>query len=200
MTVNALSPSSANVNVGGVWDIHVEVLDVDGCPVADDTPVITVTDPFGATSTPEVEVTAAGYRSLVIPALAGRYVARAVTASNGAADFTCYTAAVVAAGAMPTIADVSDYLDPHSYTSAELQGALDAESSAQRDVCRIPAAYPASLREALLRRVARNLSMRRLTLALARGDAEAGSSDIVLSGSDPEVRRLEGPYPKLVVG
>jgi len=209
MGARALSSPSVDRAVGGVWDLLVDVRDAAGCLV-DDAPVVTVTLPAGTTATPAVEAVTTGvYRVEYIVATAGRYVAGAVTASHGTVDFTAFVTAVVAAAGMPGLDDLRGdqgdpedvgYLGQNSFTDAEIQDALDAEAAAQRRVCRVPAAYPADLRQALLRRVARNLSMRKLTLALARGDAEAGSSDIVLGGNDPEVRRFERPYRKLVMG
>lgn len=101
-----------------------------------------------------------------------------------------------------TVADVTSYLgeDRGSWSDDELQEALDAESADQAarvtypvDADGDPVAAP-NLDEALKRRVARNLAMRRLPLAVLQGDADAGST--TLPGSDPEVRRLEAPYRK----
>lgn len=209
MGVRALSSTSVDRTVGGVWDLLVDVRDADGCLV-DDAPVVTVTLPDATTATPAVEAVTTGvYRAEYVTAAAGRYVARAVTATHGAVDFTAFVTGVVTAAGMPDLDDLRGdpdddedvgYLGQNSFTDADIQDALDAEAAAQRRVCRVPADYPPDLRQALLRRVARNLSMRKLTLALARGDAEAGSSDIVLGGNDPEVRRFERPYRKLVMG
>lgn len=98
-----------------------------------------------------------------------------------------------------TVQDVSGYLGDHSWTDDEIQAALDAEEAAQATRCRVPIPRPADLDEALCRRVARNLAMRVLPLAVLQGDAEAGSTTR-LPGNDPEVRRLEGPWRRLVVG
>lgn len=101
----------------------------------------------------------------------------------------------------PTAADVATYLGPSSYSSDDLAAALAAEKAAQATRCRVPAddaAWPADLVEALCRRVARNLALRGIPLAVLQGDAEAGS--LVPPGRDPEVRRLEGPWRKLVIG
>lgn len=100
--------------------------------------------------------------------------------------------------AAPTHADVTAYMGPAgtTYSEDEITKALAAETAAQRRVCRISGNdLPPDLLEALLRRVARNLSMRRLPLGVM-GD-EAGTR---LGSTDPEVRRLEGPYRKLTVG
>ena len=86
------------------------------------------------------------------------------------------------------------------YTDAVLTSALAAESVAQGAVLAsryvsVVATNPA-LTQALFRRVSRNLAMRALPLALNEG--ENGTSYV--GAKDPEVRRLEGPYRKRVVG
>lgn len=207
MTVCAITSTSVDLPVSDVWLIEVEVRDVDGCFV-DEVPVVTVTLPAGTTSTPTVETVITGlYRVAYVVGTTGRYVARAVTTAYGAADFTAYVTATVAATAMPSLDDLrgdpldeedQGYLGETSATDAEIQDALNAEAAAQRATCRVPAAYPDDLRQALLRRVARNLALRGIPLAVLRGDAESG--DTVLPGRDPEVRRLEGPHRKLTFG
>lgn len=112
---------------------------------------------------------------------------------------------------VPTTADVVAYLGDGADRWKVVMGsvsawpqidkALAAEAAAQAAACRIPvlaADYPPDLGQALCRRVARALAMRALPLAVLQGDAEAGS--LVLPGRDSEVRRLEGPYRRLVVG
>lgn len=186
--------------IGGIWSLHVLVTDLDGCPV-DEVPTVTVTLPDGSTATPEVETICPGdYRAGYTTTAAGRHVAHVATVDYGAADVAAYAAGPTTEAGMPVVDDVADYLGDVAaqYTTQTLQGALDAEAAAQRGVCRIRAAYPADLREALLRRVHRNLEMRQLPLAVLRGDADAGST--TLPGSDPEVRRLERPHRKLTVG
>lgn len=98
-----------------------------------------------------------------------------------------------------TVDQVRDYdKSLTGHTDATIQGAIDAETSAQAGKCRIADPVPADLDEALKRRVVRNLAMRKLPLAMAQGDADSGP--IMLPGNDPEVRRLEAPYRKLVMG
>lgn len=103
--------------------------------------------------------------------------------------------------AAPTASDVEAYLGDTSYTTEEIGAALAAEKSAQAARCRVPAddaVWPPDLTEALFRRCARNLAMRGVPLAILQGDAEVGST--VLPGQDPEVRRLEGPWRKVMLG
>jgi hypothetical protein len=207
MPVRVVCGASANLPVGGAWEIAVQVVEGWGA-WADDVPVITVTAPGGGVVTPTAEHISGGlYRAAVIVAVEGRHTARAVTALNGAADLTAWATAITPAVGMPDLADlVGDreddlgYLGLNSFTDEEVQDALDAEAAAQRAACRVPAAYPADLRQALLRRVAVNLAKRALPLAIQQGDAEAGTSNLYVPGRDPEVRRFENKYPRLVVG
>jgi hypothetical protein len=141
-----------------------------------------------------------------LPVAPGRHLATIGT-PYGSLTFVAYVNAVAGAGDMPTLWDlVGDrtpehpgYLGSTSWSDDDVSGALEAELAAQRRMCRVPAAYSADLREAVLRRVARNLAMRRLPLAVVRGDGEAGESNI-LPGADPEIRRLERPYRRVPVG
>lgn len=103
----------------------------------------------------------------------------------------------------PDLADVKAYLGQTAltYTDASITSALAAEKAAQARVCRLPVVdathpLPVNLREALMRRVARNIAMRRLPLGIQA--EEVGSTR--LGSTDPEIRRLEGPYRKVVLG
>lgn len=91
------------------------------------------------------------------------------------------------------------YLGRTSATDAQIQQALDAETAAQATRCRVADPAPADLEEALCRRVACNLARRGLPLAVLQGDAESGRTDYV-PGRDPEVRRLEAPWRRTVMG
>lgn len=199
MGVTAISPRSRALAAGDVWELAVGVDNLDGEPV-DVAPVITVTLPDGSTSAPAVEFLAPGtYRASYVPAVAGRFVAVAPVAGYGTTDFAAYVDVVTPDGGMPTVATVLEYGGPQSSTPAQMQTALDAEAAAQRAVCAVGAVYPADLAEALCRRVMRNLALRRLPLATQTGDAEGGGP-VPVPGRDPEVRRLEAPHRRLVVG
>jgi hypothetical protein len=105
--------------------------------------------------------------------------------------------------AVPGVDELKEYLGASSYSDDELGAALAAEKASQKSRCRVPADsadWPADLAEALKRRVARNLAMRGLPLAVLQGDAELGTPGLRLPGQDPEVRRLEAPWRKLVMG
>lgn len=197
MTIHAVSPPSTLLPVGGQWRIEVEVRDLDGAAV-DTAPTVTVTLPDDSFATPTVETVAVGrYRATYTPTMPGRHVARAAT-GNDVTDLAAYALEVTAGTGMPAVPDVVAYLGSTSHTDDEIQDALDAEAAAQRSVCRVRATYPADLRQALLRRVQRNLALRQLPLAVHQGDAEAGA--MLLPGRDPEVRRLEAPHRRLVIG
>jgi hypothetical protein len=203
--LTAETSTTADLGIGGEWIMCARVLDVDGQLVTDDTVTATKTDPSAVTSA--LAVTAPGpgvYRAVLYPAAAGRWTAR-LTSSYGALDFAAYVTAVSAPPTLlelmgdPDVDGDDGYLGPISWTDADVQSALDSEAAAQRAVCRVPAAYPADLGEALKRRVAVNLARRPLALGMTQGDADTGTA-AYLPGSDPEVRRLEGPWRKLVVG
>lgn len=87
-----------------------------------------------------------------------------------------------------------------SWTVDQFTEALAAESKAQARKCRVPAAdataWPDDLAEALFRRVHRNLAMRNLPLAI-QSDGDGG---IRIGSNDPEIRRLEAPYRRAVLG
>lgn len=199
MTVFATVSGSVALPVGDVWTFAVRAIDAVGDPVLV-LPVVTVTLPDGSVVLPAVSDDDRGcYSAVLVTTLTGRYVARVVAAGYGAADFTAYVGAVVTALGMPTITVLKAYLGTTSFTDAELQDALDAEAASQRRVCRVPADYPADLAQALKRRCARNLNMRKVPLAVLRGDAGAGDATY-LPARDPEVRRLEAGWRKVVVG
>lgn len=200
MGVRPLSPTTVLLPVGGRWVIDIYTTDDDGCPVAAE-PSVVVTLPGGTTTSPTFEMGYMGrYRAAHVVSTAGRYVARVTAGDLGAVDFAAQVEAVTAQTGMPTVEDYRLYHQDAggSLTDDAIQEALDAEAAAQRAVCRVEAVYPNDLREALMRRVARNLAMRGLPLAIPRGDADAGPQ--ILPGRDPEVRRLEAPHRKLVVG
>jgi hypothetical protein len=114
--------------------------------------------------------------------------------------------------AAPDITAVQAYLTAQgaSWDETAVTSALTSETAAQRRACRIPQDltdplnpvddYPADLAEALCRRVAANLANRALPLGVQVQVAEFGSSQARVGGLDREVRRLEGPFRKVVFG
>lgn len=199
MTVLFDDPA-ATLPVGARWVLDVVTLDDDGDVVAG-APAVVVTLPDGSTTSPVVTLTDAGrYRAVYVPAVPGRYLVAATSALAGAATIAGWVLAATTTAGMPTAGDVVDYMGPTSHPLADVDDALLAETDAQRAVCNVGAYLTHDLRHALLRRVQRNLTMRRLPLAVLQGDAEAGSSTMMPPGRDPEVRRLEGPYRRMPIG
>lgn len=196
MPVKATTSQSSRRVVGDVWPIIVEVVD---WFIGYEAPTITVTLPDDTTTdVPVRTITPGCYRAGYTLTVPGRHLAAVVATGIGRADFAVQAVAPTPAGALPQLADASSYLGAHSFSDDDVQDALDAETEAQADICVIPAAYPKSLRNALLRRVARNLAMRRIPLSVVQGDAEAGTAN-VLPTWDPEITRLEKPYRRVLV-
>lgn len=205
MPVKPLTPTSRDLTVGDVWLLGVLVLDDDRDLQAAE-PTIVVTLPNGAIATaPDVHTEVGGVYSfrhtVTVP---GRHLATVTAAGYGALSFVMWAAHPTAGVDLPDVDDVDAYLrsgsGDHSWSADDMLDALNAEAAAQRRVCRIRAVYPADLRQALLRRVQRNLALRPNALAMFRGDAETGDPQAFLPGTDPEVRRLERPYRKLPIG
>lgn len=96
------------------------------------------------------------------------------------------------ASAVVTLADLRTYLGASSATDADILAALAAERVAQSRTCFVDP-YGADLREALLRRVGRNLAARRAPIAQVNSftKTSGGVSTVQL---DAEIARLEGPY------
>lgn len=101
--------------------------------------------------------------------------------------------------APPTAENIHAYIGGTlQVTLSQVVDALAAETAAQAKVCRAlrEDEDPADLDAALRRRVHRHLAMRNVPLGVQANDA----GGIPLSSYDPEVRRLERPYRKLVAG
>lgn len=200
MAVKAESPAVVELTVDQRWVIEYEVTDDDGCAVDDATTTVTVTLPGGSTSSVTPEALDDGvYRGVYVPTGAtGRYVARAAATGYGVADFVAYVQGTTLAAGMPTLANVLNFLEWDADNEwGDAATALATESANQRRICNVAAVYPDDLRGALYRRVARNLAMKKLPVAVLRGDGESG--DTVLPGNDPEVRRLERPHRKVIL-
>lgn len=97
---------------------------------------------------------------------------------------------------VPQFPEVKQYLgDSGGASDQAVKDALAAETADQAARCKVDP-YSSSLAEALKRRVAHNLAMKNLPLGVQTD--EFGSTRI--SSTDPEVRRLEAPYRRTVVG
>jgi len=93
---------------------------------------------------------------------------------------------------IPTAQDVATRL---GRPLGQVSDAYAAEVADQASRCQVEP-YTDALAEALHRRVQRSLAMRALPLGVQMD--ELGSTRI--GSTDPEVRRLEGPYRRVVVG
>lgn len=110
----------------------------------------------------------------------------------------------------PDVPAVKDYLGTdHSWTDAQVEAALEAETAAQARVVKFPPdpadpaaplPYPADLAEALCRRVAHNLALRALPLGVQATISEMAVATTSVGGTDAEVRRLERPHRKRILG
>lgn len=201
-------PESAELFVGQLWRISVRVLDDCGLP-ASGTPAVAITLPDDTTVTPAPDVTAdgtwqSGWTVSYLLADSGRHLAVLSLADSSAQVLQCYASLVTASTDMPTIAELDAWIGgtgEHSWTDDDLQQALDSEASNQRRVCRVPAAYPPDLWWALMRRAARALAMKRQMTEQPRSDsADFDLPPTMPPGRDAEIRRLEGPWRKLVSG
>ncbi len=205
MTVTALCGTSTFLNVGAVWYVSVLVRDADGYAVDDDAPVVTVTLPDGTTVPVAAENVSTGvFRALYVPAVPGRFLASAVTTGLGRADFAAIVTAVVGNAELPVADEVRAYPgaeeDLAAWEDPDIEGALATETLNQARVCDVPAAYPADLREALVRRTVLNLARRRHLADDAPSTADAIIPPPPPPSRDPEVRRLEAPHRRLVMG
>lgn len=200
-TIKLFTDPGVLLPLGGQWTLVVETYDAYGYRSAAVTPTAVVTLPDGTTAVPvfTAQPYVGGWLATYTPLVTGRFLARMVTPED-AVDAAAYVAGSTTSGGMPTVDDVARYLKSSaaSWSEADLQDELDAELEHQQAKCGVRAIYPEPLRMALLRRVQRALAMRALPLAVMQGDADGGSQ--LLPGNDPEVRRLEGPYRKLVTG
>jgi len=97
------------------------------------------------------------------------------------------------------LSEVTTYLGSSYYDDADrVEAAYLAEKAAQAKKCRVPDYLMGEpdLFEALCRRVHRNLEMRNLPLGFQSTDMGAARPSL----EDAEVRRLERPYLRTVVG
>lgn len=85
------------------------------------------------------------------------------------------------------------------YTDAVLLGVINTESAAQQKVVQPVYLVEYDVIEALMRRCQRNLAMRALPIGLTDAGGDTGARSYV-PGRDPEIRRLEAPYRKIVIG
>lgn len=203
MPALATTPADQTIPQGGVWRIGVAATDLYDRPVSVTVSAV-VTNPAGGTVVPTFTTLAVGgYLAEQTVATVGRWVA-VVTVAGATSEVITYEAFVVAtttAAGMPALADLQAYLgdDATRWTTTDLTNVLAAETAAQRAVCRIRAEFTADLREALLRRCARNLAARAVPVTTYTA-FDGGVSSTRVPLSDPEIQRLEGPYRRRRVG
>lgn len=197
MSVTATSSIDGQRIVGDLWPIAVEVFDSNGWPTIATVPTVTVTLPDNSTADVTVEAAGRCFRALYELTAPGRHLAEVAATGLGRADFSIQAVDPTPAGRMPQLADATSYLGQTSWSSDDVQEALDAETAAQAALCVIPAYYPADMRNALLRRVWRNLSMRNQPFLTVPGGEDGTVS--VGPSQDAEVRRLEAPHRRLLV-
>lgn len=187
--------------VGTVVPLTFFVTDEDGLPVNAATASLAITKPDGSAVAPAPTLAnpeTGEYRYDYTPTVVGRYVAVGSFTGVNAGVVVDVFDVIAVDGSVVALADVKAYLGTTSWTDPEIQGALDAERAAQARVCRIDD-YGDDLREALFRRVARNLAARSVPVA-SFTSFEGGATSTRVPVTDPEIRRLEAPYRRMVVG
>lgn len=184
--------------LGAVVPLTFYTYDSDGNLVAPGGATLTITKPDGTTATPTMTDDGAGTFTLdYTPAAVGRYVAAFVSTGAGAgATVDVFDVLDVDLSAV-TLADVKAYLGETSESDEQITAALDAERAAQSAMCDVDD-YGHDLREALKRRVARNLAARSVPVATFTS-FEGGGTSTRVPMVDAEIARLEAPYRRWVV-
>jgi hypothetical protein len=171
----------------------------DGVLAAPTTAGLTIILPAGDLATPTLDNPTPGVFVLdYMPATVGRHVAMFVSTGPGAGSAVDVFDVLAPDLSLVTVGDVEAYLGETSATPDDITGALTAERRAQADRCRIDD-YTEALREALLRRVARNLAARAVPIATFTS-FEGGGTSARVPQVDAEIKRLEGPYVRWTVG
>lgn len=185
--------------LGDVVPLVFEVRDDNGCLVAASSATVTITLPNGTTTTPTLTNTQTGVYTCNYPTAAtGRYVAVFTATGTYAGTQVDVFDVQALTGSLVTLTDVKAYLGQTSWSDTEIQRALDAERAAQARICNTND-YGPDLREALLRRCARNLAARAVPIATYTSFDGGGTATRVPT-TDPEIIRLEAPYRRLVMG
>lgn len=178
------------------WIIEFVVLDDDGELVTDvDDWTVSLYGPSSSATLSDPELIDNTYYRIVQTLDEGGNWGIAVeSVAYGAMSFAAYL--VYQIYGPPQLSDVRAYIGTN-IPDAQVQDALDAEIAAQQKACRVPAPFPNDLRQALLRRTARNLALRKLPLQI--DPAEPIDITNLIPALDKEVRRFEAPYRKLVM-
>ncbi len=202
MVISNAGSSSTELAVGQTWRIRVV-----GGTVA---PALAVILPDDTMLAPPVLFVADGrddaMRSLWLAEFApqdpGRYVAAVTDGEGGSLLLTAYVSEVTVNAFMPSAETLDAWIGQgeHSWTEPELHEAVRIALAAQRRVCRVGAVLPDDLREAVHRRAARYLYMRRQLTAQQRDDGDYDSPPTLPPGRDFSVRELEAPFRRTPIG
>lgn len=130
------------------------------------------------------------YQLAYAPVLTGRYLAKMTTTGDYAGAVTVLFDVDPADLAFVTVPALKEYLGTTGATDAEIAAALRAERSDQATWCEIDP-YTHELREALLRRVARNLAARRIPTAPISSYGQGVTGVVATTQLDAEIARLE---------
>lgn len=187
--------------LGSVVPLRFLVRDEDTGALVDPTSWdLVVTSPLGATSPTVVHPSAGVFDADYVPAATGGHTA--VFTASGAHAGVSQNVFVVTADqqALQTVtaSQLRTYLGDVSTSDAVLLEALAAERADQANRCRLDR-YDEALREALMRRVARNLAARRVPVA-SFTSFDGGGTSTRVPQTDPEVKRLEGPHRRRTMG
>ncbi len=203
MSASLTSPATADLAVGQEWTIKVKASELPGLVVfLPDGEQFTPAINFEAQDTvyewPDVGTEYVATVPLLFP---GRYLAAVVAGSTVLVTAQAF-ATQTAVSNIPDFEDLDAYLGQgaHSWTTGELQEAIEIEAAAQRRVCRTPAIFPPDLRAALLRRAARFLDMKRRQTQQDTTGSDFEVPSTVAIGRDQEIRRYEAPWRKVVAG
>jgi hypothetical protein len=185
--------------LGDVTRLAYESFDETGEPVNAVTAQLTIVTPTGVTDI--VPLTNAGvgvYTADYVGATAGRYRATFTTTGPYAGVAVDLFDVIGSTLSNISVEELRTYLGDTTADNVTLIGCLTAEQSAQADRCYIDPYTPA-LREALMRRVARNLAARSIPVAIFNS-FEGGSSSMRVPKIDAEIARFEGPYRRMMIG
>lgn len=193
---------SETYRLGAVVPLRFEVRDEDTSELTDPTGwSLVVASPAGSSSPTLAHPEAGVFEADYVPAVVGPHVA-VFTATGENAGLVEDVFVVTATSdnlATISVGQLRTYLGDTSETDQLLLDALAAERVAQADRCRVDR-YTEALREALLRRVARNLAARAIRVASFTSFEGGGGASQRVPQTDPEIRRLEGPYRRRTVG
>ena len=107
-------------------------------------------------------------------------------------------------GYRPSLTEVREFIlvSASDANDTVLQEIYDGELEDQYSVCKervqFDGEYPAALRLALYRRIARTCTLRGIPLGFV--STAEGNTESAIAGLDVEIRRFERPHRRMVVG